>query len=309
MTNSTELSANIKLWGQQIGFNLVGITNSTPIANPGYLQNWLANGCNGEMDYLAANVTKRLNPIALMPEVKSIICCALNYYQPHQSPYIANYALGSDYHKVLKKYLKHFVNKITQELGAFKFRYFVDSAPVAEKDLAIRSGLGWRGKNSLLINQAFGSWLFLGEIYTDLELAPDKPQPNQCGACNKCIKACPTKAIIAPYQIDARRCLAYLTIEHKSEIPAELRALIGSCIYGCDICQNACPWNQATTITNEPDFSPRQNLVTATLEELSNWTETEFLEKTKDTAIRRIGYQRWKRNLHCVYPSSTSFNS
>jgi epoxyqueuosine reductase len=308
MSNSTELSNNIKLWGQQIGLSLIGITSADAITAPTQMQAWLAKGYHGEMNYLTSNLTKRFNPTELMPEAKSIICCAINYYQPNSSPHISRYALGRDYHKVMRKYLKKFAKKISQEIGEFKFRYFVDSAPVAEKDLAIKAGLGWRGKNSLLINPDFGSWLFLGEIYTNLELTPDKPQLNQCGACNACIKACPSKAILAPYQIDASRCLAYLTIEHKSQIPEEYRSLIGDCIYGCDICQNVCPWNKNAKTTNELDFFPRKNLADASLAELASWDEAEFLKNTEGTAIRRIGFQRWRRNIKLAI-SQSAFSS
>lgn len=298
MTNhSTELSDNIKFWGRQLGFSLVGITSAEPLTDEEKMRVWLAEGCHGEMSYLAANVAKRFNPNELVPGVKSIICCALNYYHPDSSPHIARYALGHDYHEVMRALLKELAEKINREVGIFNYRCFVDSAPVAEKAMALRAGLGWRGKNTLVINAGFGSWLFLGEIYTDLNLAFDKLQADLCGDCDACIKACPTKALLAPYKIDARRCLAYLTIEHKSDVPEEFGSLVGQCVYGCDICQNACPWNKKTKTTNISDFFPGKKLTKATLSELANWTETEFKENTKNSAISRIGFQRWQRNI------------
>jgi epoxyqueuosine reductase len=302
MSNSTELSSNIKFWGEQLGFSLVRITNADLIANPERMQKFLAQDFHGEMAFLGRNLEARLNPQKLMPEVKSIICCALNYYQPHSSPYISRYALGRDYHQVMRNYLQKFADKILQEVGDVKLRYFVDSSPVAEKDLAVRAGLGWRGRNSLLVTPEYGSWVFLGEIYTSLILTSDQPRPNRCGDCDSCLKACPTQAIIAPCQIDARRCISYLTIEHKSEIDKDLHSLLSGHVYGCDLCQNACPWNHFAKSTTEPDFYPRHNLAEATLSELAAWTEADFLVKTKDSAIRRIGYQRWRHNLKLSYP-------
>jgi len=271
------------------------------------LQDWLTKNFHGEMDYMAAHGTKRSRPHELMPGTLRVITARLNYW-PEASDtsanlaaperaYVSRYAVGRDYHKVLRNRLQQLAEKIESVTGAFGYRVFTDSAPVMEVELATKSGLGWRGKHTLLINQNEGSYFFLGEIYTDLPLPIDTPHSDHCGTCFACAAACPTGAIIGPYQVDARRCISYLTIELKGSIPLELRPQMGNRIYGCDDCQLVCPWNSFAQRTTLPDFQPRHQLDSATLVELFGWSEEEFLKKTAGSAIRRIGHERWLRNI------------
>ncbi len=271
------------------------------------LRDWLAKNFHGEMDYMAAHGTKRSRPHELLPGTLRVITARLNYW-PEASDasanlaaperaYVSRYAVGRDYHKVLRNRLQQLAEKIESVTGAFGYRVFTDSAPVMEVELAGKSGLGWRGKHTLLINQNEGSYFFLGEIYTDLPLPIDTPHSDHCGTCFACAAACPTGAIIGPYQVDARRCISYLTIELKGSIPSELRPLMGNRIYGCDDCQLVCPWNRFANMASLPDFQPRHQLDTATLVELFGWSEEEFLKKTEGSAIRRIGHERWLRNI------------
>jgi epoxyqueuosine reductase len=292
---STELSNKIKSWGQELGFAAIGITDTNLTSHTAYFNSWLKQNWHGSMQYLKENSEKRLDPIKLLPNTKTIICCALNYFTNCNSKtLIARYALGRDYHKVMKKRLEQLAKKIAILHDSFNYRVFCDSAPVLEKILAVKAGLGWQGKNSLLINKNYGSWLVLGEIFTDLDLTLDKPQPNRCGKCTACLDACPTKAITAPYKIDARRCLAYLTVEKNLDFN-----LCGSdrmrwnnekfkTAYGCDICQLACPWNRFAKVTKEQDFATRHNLDELSPQELANWSKNEFSQKTVGSTIRRI---------------------
>jgi len=260
------------------------------------------------MDYMHKHGSKRLRPAELIKGTLRVISVRMDHL-PHASQtaidklddgktaYVSRYALGRDYHKVLRKKLQKLATKIEQAIGEYNYRVFVDSAPVMEKPLAQKAGLGWQGKHTNLINKDAGSWFFLGELYTDLPLIVDTPAEDHCGSCSACIDVCPTNAITAPYQLDARKCISYLTIEHKGSIPLEYRKAIGNRIYGCDDCQLFCPWNKFAQITEEMDFMPRHELDTATMVELFSWTKEEFLQKTEGSAIRRIGHERWMRNL------------
>jgi epoxyqueuosine reductase len=306
--NTSQLINNIKSWGLELGFQQVGISDTNLSQAEQRLNSWLANDFHGELDYMHKHGLKRSRPALLHPDTKSIISVRMDYLPENHteiktaltSPtaaYISRYALGRDYHKLMRQRLQKLADKIQAEIGEFGYRVFVDSAPVLEKAIAEKAGLGWIGKHSNLINRKAGSWFFLGEIYTDLNLQPDEPATSHCGACEACLKICPTQAIVAPYQVDARRCISYLTIELQGAIPENLRPLIGNHIYGCDDCQLICPWNRFANLTKEPDFNPRHHLNTAQLLDVFAWTENEFLTKTEGSAIRRIGHNRWLRNI------------
>ncbi len=274
-----------------------------------HLLNWLQQGFHGEMDYMQRHGTKRSRPAELEAGTVRIISATMNYWpeadQAHSlallneadKAYVSRYALGRDYHKTLRKRLQTLASEITHSIGEFGYRVFTDSAPVLEKALAEKAGLGWIGKHTNLITEHTGSWFFIGEIYTDLPLPIDTAAKNHCGTCQSCIDACPTNAIVAPYTLDARLCISYLTIELRGSIPLELRPLIGNRIYGCDDCQLVCPWNRFTQSTSEPDFLSRHGLHNTTLIELFSWSEAEFLQHTEGSAIRRIGYECWLRNI------------
>jgi len=308
LLNSQQLASKIKQWGRELGFQAVGISDTDLSAAESKLLNWLKSGHNGEMQWMQQHGVKRSQPTKLIPGTTRIISVRLNYLpEQHTDPesilkdnikaYISRYSLGRDYHKLMRLRLQKLADKINLEVGEFSYRAFVDSAPVLEKAIAEKAGLGWIGKHSNLINQDHGSWFFLGELYTNLDLPIDKPVKNHCGTCTSCIDICPTKAIIAPYTVDARRCISYLTIELKGSIPIEFRSQIGNRIYGCDDCQLVCPWTRFSQQTNEPDFNPRHQLDNADLVTLFNWTESEFLSNTEGMAIRRIGYESWSRNI------------
>jgi epoxyqueuosine reductase len=303
-----ELSQQIKQWGLELGFQQVGISDTNLQQAEQHLQHWIAQGYHAGMDYMHKHGLKRSRPILLQPETVSIISVRMDYLPEVQESientlnnpvagFISRYALGRDYHKVLRKRLQKLAQRIEQEVGTFGYRAFVDSAPVLEKAIAEKAGLGWIGKHSNIINKKAGSWFFLGEIYTSLPLPVDTPSTNHCGQCTACIDICPTQAIITPYQVDARKCISYLTIELKGSIPEALRPLMGNRIYGCDDCQLICPWNRFARLSTEADFNPRYNLNALHLIELFNWSETEFLTKTEGSAIRRIGYEQWLRNI------------
>lgn len=303
-----ELSRQIKQWGYELGFQQVGITDTDLSIAEQHLHNWLENGYHADLDYMHKHGLKRSRPALLEPETISIISVRMDYLPAgHESmdtvlnnpvaAFISRYALGRDYHKVIRKRLKKLAQRIEKKSGVCAYRSFVDSAPVLEKAIAEKAGLGWIGKHSNLINKKAGSWFFLGEIYTTLPLTADKPEINHCGDCTACLDVCPTQAIVAPYQVDARRCISYLTIELKGSIPENLRSSIGNRIYGCDDCQLICPWNRFAQTSQETDFSPRHNLDAQHLIEVFNWSESEFLQKTEGSAIRRIGYQQWLRNI------------
>jgi epoxyqueuosine reductase len=305
--DGVELAARIRQWGQELGFDAIGFTDTALDAAEAELQAWLAAGYHGEMDYMASHGTKRSRPAELVPGTVSIITARMNYL-PQAVPMetvladgtraaISRYALGRDYHKLLRARLQKLAERIAAEVGTFGHRVFTDSAPVQEVALASMSGLGWRGKHTLLLTREAGSFFFLGEIYTDLPLPADQPQAEHCGSCRACIDVCPTQAIVAPYTVDARRCISYLTIELKGAIPEDLRPLIGNRVYGCDDCQLACPWNRFARRTAETDFSVRHGLDNASLVELFAWSAEEFKSRLAGSAIYRIGFERWLRNL------------
>jgi len=301
------LADRIKQWGAELGFQAVGIADVDLSAAEGRLAGWLGMGWHGEMDYMARHAGLRARPGQLVPGTVRVISCRMDYLQDapgtveqelqdRLSACVARYARGRDYHRVMRGRLQKLCHRIEAEAGPFRYRAFADSAPVMEVELATRAGIGWRGKHTLLLDRE-GSWFFLGEIYCDLNLATDSAVAEHCGSCRKCIDVCPTQAITAPYRLDARRCISYLTIEHKSAIPEELRPLIGNRVYGCDDCQLACPWNRFARLSDEKDFQVRNGLDRATLAELFAWTEEEFDRRMQGSPIRRIGYERWLRNL------------
>jgi epoxyqueuosine reductase len=301
------LADRIKQWGAELGFQAVGIADAELSAAGGRLAEWLGLGWHGEMDYMARHAGLRERPGELVPGTLRIITCRMDYLALATAPveeeladreraYVARYARGRDYHKLMRSRLQRLCERIAAEHGPFRHRAFADSAPVMEVELAARAGIGWRGKHTLLLDRE-GSWFFLGEIYCDLPLALDSERENHCGTCERCIDVCPTRAIVAPYKLDARRCISYLTIEHKSAIPEELRPLIGNRVYGCDDCQLVCPWNGFAKLSAEEDFQARNGLDGATLAALFSWTEGQFDERLRGSPIRRIGYERWLRNL------------
>jgi epoxyqueuosine reductase len=301
------LADRIKQWGAELGFQAVGIADIDLSAAGGRLAEWLGMGWHGEMDYMARHAGLRAQPAQLVPGTVRVISCRMDYLadaprgvdeelaEPSRA-YVARYARGRDYHKLLRSRLQRLCDRIEAGIGPFSYRVFADSAPVMEVELATRAGIGWRGKHTLLLDRQ-GSWFFLGEIYCDLPLDRDSEKENHCGTCERCIEICPTRAITAPYQLDARRCISYLTIEHKGAIPEELRPLMGNRVYGCDDCQLVCPWNGFASLSAEEDFRVRNGLDSASLVELFAWSETQFDERLRGSPIRRIGYERWLRNL------------
>jgi epoxyqueuosine reductase len=299
------LASRIKQWGRELGFQAVGVADADLSAAEPRLLEWLAQGWHGEMEYMARHGALRARPGELKPGTLRVISCRMNYLNDDgkdlpslsEQAVIARYARGRDYHKVLRDRLQKLCDRIAGEVGEFGHRVFTDSAPVMEVELAVRAGLGWRGKHTLLLSREAGSWFFLGEIFCDIPLPADTQEKDHCGTCERCMQICPTQAIRGPYQLDARRCISYLTIEHKSAIPEELRPLIGNRVYGCDDCQLVCPWNGFAQPTGEKDFEARNGLDRATLVELFAWTEAEFDERLQGSPIRRIGYERWLRNL------------
>jgi len=305
---NTELAEKIKQWGFELGFQQIGISDTDLSTAETHLHNWVEKGFHADMDYMHKHGLKRSRPALLQSGTKSIISVRMDYLPENAkqsnsilntpiNAFISRYALGRDYHKLLRNRLQKLATKIESELGEFGYRAFVDSAPILEKAIAEKAGLGWIGKHSNLINRKAGSWFFLGEIYTDIDLPSDKETLSHCGKCTACIDLCPTQAIIAPYQVDARRCISYLTIELHGSIPEQFRSAIGNRIYGCDDCQLVCPWNRFANLSKEKDFNPRHNLNNAQLTELFNWSEDEFLKKLEGSAIRRIGHTSWLRNI------------
>ena len=305
--NYQELAEKIKLWGTELGFAQVGICDVDLTEHEEKLSQWLANNNHGEMDYMAKHGLNRARPETIHPGTVRVISARMNYLptdakfakilkQPDHA-YVSRYALGRDYHKLMRKRLKQLGDKIKQHCEAFDFRPFVDSAPILERPLAQNAGLGWVGKHSLLINHEAGSWFFLGELLVNLPLPIDQAEHDRCGSCVACLKICPTQAIVEPYVVDARRCISYLTIELRDAIPEEFRPLIGNRIYGCDDCQLICPWNKFGQLTKEDDFQPRQALDSIELLTVFAWNEDEFLEKTQGSPIRRIGFDCWQRNI------------
>jgi epoxyqueuosine reductase len=304
----TLLKSEIVDWCRELGFQQAGISDINLELAESRLNDWLAQRFHGSMRYMERHGSKRSRPEELVPGTVRVISVRMDYLGDDQEDakalldhesraYVSRYALGRDYHKVMRGRLRTLSRRIEERIGPFGYRVFVDSAPVLEKALAEKAGLGWVGKHTNLLNRNEGSWFFLGELYTDLPLPIDEPEVSHCGTCTACIDVCPTDAIVAPYSLDARRCISYLTIESKESIPHEFRKAIGNRIYGCDDCQLFCPWNKFATRTSEPDFAPRHNLDTASLVELFAWTKEDFLERTEGSAIRRIGHEQWLRNI------------
>jgi epoxyqueuosine reductase len=303
-----QLASDIKRWGIELGFQQVGITDTQLQPHAARLEAWLEQGFHGEMGYMERHGTRRSRPQELKPGTRRVICARMNYLpeavepvlqllQQPQTGIVSRYALGRDYHKVLRTRLQRLADRVTAVIGEFGYRVYVDSAPGLEKALAEKAGLGWIGKHSNLLHREDGSWFFHGEIYTDLPLPTDQPATEHCGDCRRCIDACPTGAIVGPYQVDARRCISYLTIELRGSIPEELRPLMGTRIYGCDDCQAVCPWNRFARATNEVDFAPRHGLDAPQLRALFEWDEVTFLDRTAGSPIRRIGHECWLRNI------------
>ncbi len=305
--NYQELSEKIKLWGKELGFDQVGICDIDLSKHEKALTNWLANNYHGNMDYMAKHGLMRARANELVEGSVRVISARMDYLptdarfaktlKNKNKAYISRYALGRDYHKLMRKRLKQLGEKITSYCQAFNYRPFVDSAPILERPLAEKAGLGWVGKHSLLINKQGGSWFFLGELLVDIPLPCDEQATSHCDNCVSCIKICPTQAIVEPYVVDGRRCISYLTIELRESIPELFRPLIGNRIYGCDDCQLICPWNKYAKLAIEDDFQPRQNLDDISLLELFSWPEKQFLQKTEGSPIRRIGYDCWQRNI------------
>ena len=303
------LSARIREWGAELGFGAIAIAGTDLAPEEARLLGWLARGRHGDMDYMARHGTARSRPAELVPGTVSVITARLDYWpgaardavevlEEPELAYVSRYATGRDYHKVMRARLQALADRIAGEIGEFPHRVFTDSAPVMEVALAARAGLGWRGKHTLLLTREAGSTFFLGEIYTGLALEPDAPVSEHCGTCTKCLFACPTGAIVAPYELDARLCISYLTIEHRGPIPQELRPMMGNRIYGCDDCQVACPWNKWARAAAIPDFAEvRNGLDGASLASLFSWTGSDFDERLAGSAIRRIGHERWLRNI------------
>lgn len=304
-----ELAQKIKEWGKSLGFQQVSITDTELSETGDRLNQWLQQGYQGDMQWMSEHGEKRYHPEQLLPGTQRVITVRMDYLpdqnnmiavlKDEDKAYISRYALGRDYHKLIRNRLNTLAKEIEKAVpDSIIQRPFVDSAPVMEKPLAEKAGLGWVGKHTLVINSEAGSWFFLGEIYTSLPLPIDKStEKNQCGECSACLKVCPTDAFPEPYVLDARRCISYLTIEHKGSIPEEFREPMGNRVFGCDDCQAICPWNKEAQPTKEKDFSPRHNLDNRELSELFLWTEAEFLKYTEGSPIRRIGYERWLRNL------------
>ena len=312
MTNTSPdldaLALDIRAWGRELGFAEIGIADTELSEDEARLLAWLDAGRHGEMDYMARHGVRRTRPALLVPGTLRVISARLDYVASaardsgavladSSKAYVSRYALGRDYHKVLRDRLQRLASRIAAAVGEFNYRVFTDSAPVMEVALAAKSGLGWRGKHTLLLTREAGSFFFLGEIYTDLALPLTAPASAHCGTCSACIGACPTGAIVAPYELDARRCISYLTIELKGSIPVELRPLVGNRVYGCDDCQLVCPWNRYAQTTDDPDFAVRNGLDDAELVALFAWSADEFDARTRGSAIRRIGHERWLRNI------------
>ena len=302
------LAEQIRAWAAELGFQQAGIADVDLGEHEEYLQKWLDAGYHGSMDYMARHGRKRSRPAALVPGTCRVISLRMDYLPADTEPlrllaspdkaYISRYALGRDYHKLIRGRLAKLARRIEAEAGGGQYRAFVDSAPVLERAIAERAGLGWIAKNTMLINSRAGSWFFLGEIYTDLPLPPDRPRlEKHCGSCTACLEICPTDAFAGPFRLDARKCISYLTIEHRGSIDPALRPLIGNRVFGCDDCQLVCPWNKFARATDEGDFRPRHGLADAELVTLFLWDEATFLQRTEGSAIRRIGHERWLRNL------------
>ena len=301
------IAADIKKWGVELGFQEVSFTDIDLSKYEHHLKDWIDRNYHGAMSYMAENHDKRCHPEQLVPGTIRVVCVRMDYaldsedslesMQNTGKAYVSRYARGRDYHKLIRKRLQKLARRIQDVAGPFGYRAFVDSAPVLERALAEKSGMGWIGKNTMLINKQAGSWFFLGELFTDLPLPVDEQVSDHCGSCSSCLDICPTNAFVKPNLLDATRCISYLTIELRTSIPVEFRKLMGNRIYGCDDCQIVCPWNKFSKPTDEKDFTPRHNLDDAQLVDLFGWSEREFLNRTEGSAIRRIGYDCWLRNI------------
>ncbi len=304
----TAIIKTIQAWARELGFQDIGFTGVNLHEHEAYLEKWLQAGYHGTMDWMDRHGSKRSRPSELVPGTCTVISCRMDYrteaadaweiLENSEKGFVSRYALGRDYHKLIRSRLAKLAERIRGELASGTFRAFVDSAPVLERAVAEQSGLGWIAKNTMLINESAGSYFFLGEIYTDIPLTPSDPKEEKhCGSCSACLTACPTDAFVAPFVLDARRCISYLTIEHKGSIDEALRPKMGNRIYGCDDCQLVCPWNKFATPSPEPDFAPREGLDQPDLVALFAWTESEFEERLLGSPIRRIGHERWLRNI------------
>lgn len=305
--NFKQIAADIKEWGAELGFQEVSFTDIDLSKYEHHLKDWIDRNYHGAMSYMAENHDKRCHPEQLVPGTIRVVCVRMDYALDSQDSlesmqntgkaYVSRYARGRDYHKLIRKRLQKLARRIQDVVGPFGYRAFVDSAPVLERALAEKSGMGWIGKNTMLINKQAGSWFFLGELFTDLPLPVDEQVSDHCGSCSACIDICPTNAFVKPNLLDATRCISYLTIELRTSIPIEFRKPMGNRIYGCDDCQLVCPWNKFAKPTDEKDFTPRHGLDDAQLVDLFSWSEREFLHRTEGSAIRRIGYDCWLRNI------------
>ncbi|MGI3001184.1 tRNA epoxyqueuosine(34) reductase QueG [Vibrio alginolyticus] len=305
--NYEQLAQQIKVWGKELGFQKVGICDVDLSEHEAALQKWLDAGYHGSMDWMARHGMMRARPHELLPGTVRVISVRMDYLPPEAQfasnlankshAYISRYALGRDYHKLVRKQLNKLGKLIEQEVGQYGYRPFVDSAPILERSLAQKAGLGWTGKHSLILDQDCGSWFFLGELLIDLPLPVDEPSVDQCGKCKACITSCPTQAIIEDKVVDARRCISYLTIEFDGVIPEEFRKPMGNRIYGCDDCQLVCPWNRYADITEQDDFHRRDSFKNPDLVDMFNWDEATFLKNMEGSAIRRIGHIQWLRNI------------
>ena len=315
--SQNKLLKSLRLWAKEVGFQDLGVSDIFLEKTEKQLSQWLEKGFHGEMAYMIQHGTKRTRPAELVPETVRIITVRMDYWpEPSAEPwsvldndqlgFVSRYALGRDYHKLMRKRLAKLADKIKSEIADMGYRAFCDSAPVMEKALAEKSGIGWVGKHSNILNKDHGSYFFLGEIYTDLPLPVTSAVSEHCGSCIACIDICPTQAIVAPYQVDARRCISYLTIELKGAIPIEFRSMMGNRIYGCDDCQLVCPWNKFAQMTEQTDFLPRNNLDAPALLDLFAWTEQDFLTKLEGSPIRRIGHQSWLRNISVALGNAKS---
>ena len=306
--SAADLAARLRQWARELGFSALGISDTALGEHEAHLQRWLRAGRHGDMQWMAAHGSKRSRPAELEPGTCRVLTLRMDYLPGGADPqavledperaYIARYALGRDYHKLMRRRLAKLARRIEEAAGGGRYRAFVDSAPVLERALAERGGIGWIGKNTMLLNERAGSWFFLGEIYTDLPLPADPPQESgHCGSCRACLDVCPTDAFVGPRELDARRCISYLTIEHKGSIDESLRPLMGNRIFGCDDCQLVCPWNKFAQHSPEDDFQPRHGLDDARLVDLFLWDEATWAARTEGSALRRIGHERWLRNI------------
>ena len=304
----TILKAQMKLWARELGFSMIGIADTDLSQAETRLIQWLVDGRHGDMHYMVKHGDRRTKPATIHPGTIRVVSVRMDYLpasavlptqilQDNTKGYVSRYALGRDYHRLIRRKLQKLADLMVEAIGPFRYRAFVDSGPVMEKPLAVKAGLGWQGKHTNLIDKDSGSFFFLGELYTDLPLPLDKEQTDHCGDCSRCMAACPTGAIDKAYQLDARLCISYLTIELKGSIPKDLRPLIGNRIFGCDDCQLVCPWTRFSRLSSNRDFQPRHSLDNATLTNLFSWSESQFNTRLEGSPIRRIGYQRWLRNI------------